>query len=775
MATVLRTLVSRALALAATAAVLLLLGAPAWAAPEKVAGGIRFTYRDANASAVFWAGAFNNWSTSAAPLVKGEGGVWGVVIALPAGEQAYKFVVDGQWFADPENSVTSGEYGNSVVKIGADGALVTQAATSNTAYSPKITIDGRVHNLMLERFDAANTRYELNRPTFDIDLGFGIRLSDLLKGRVLTNIDPQKEDVQDYRSRLNFKRGSLDFVQPDLRIVAFDSETLPTWDDPARLVGDIGVYHHPFGDQQNGFEVSTPKLGFDTRIMYSDNGNVGGTEFPGAANINDYSIDRGTNRKFVFESDAYKAAYTQFRTARVDTARFRLVPGQLSRYSTTDIGDGGHSFGFGDGAINVFATSIRRPLPGGLLLGVLGRADRGFNLGRLVLAEVVNDSTATITYGQTEQQWFAAGGEARWTPGHGITAHAEYLQGARRLDMMDRASRDQITATAISGTGIAAVRTLALDRPLGQHYLVDRGGRAILGGSWTLAEGDVGLYAEVERQTHRYPAWTQPPVAPAGLANPDHVQFENVDFQRGLYAGGADLENRMLEWRLRWDRNWRYYLGREVKSSLGLDMTTFTYDPRTTWEYQLWFPTGNFWLQQDGQVVSVDRLTLLGEKHAYRLRPAIDVPIRRARNVDFHYRGDYTGTKLSMRPRYAESIFQFGFDITPALRFTNDSRWVKYDAPALKLSRAYFSQFSEVRYSFSETITVGLGWGVDPTVLDPVTNEFAPIGREEFLGERNANGYVAQRNWLSLAPQIAAAEKALQLERRVQFEAVVHF
>ena len=79
------------------------------AAPEKAAGGIRFTYTDPNAGGVSWAGEFNGWSTSAAPMTKDAKGVWSVVVPLPAGEHQYKFVVDGQWIADPENGATAGD------------------------------------------------------------------------------------------------------------------------------------------------------------------------------------------------------------------------------------------------------------------------------------------------------------------------------------------------------------------------------------------------------------------------------------------------------------------------------------------------------------------------------------------------------------------------------------------------------------------------------------------------------------------------------------------
>jgi len=788
MATALRNLIVRAAVLAALVAAVLLTGTPAGASPEKVGGGIRFTYTDPNAKSVAWAGVFNNWSTTANPMAKDAAGVWTVVIPLPAGEQQYKFVADGQWFADPENGVTGGDFGNSVVKVGPDGNLIAQAATSNTPYSPKISISGRDHTLFEEVYDSPLSRYELSRPLFDIDLDFGIRLSDMLKGHVLTNINPQKEDVQDYQSRLNWKRGSLEFDRPDLKLLAFDSETIPTWDDPAHLVGNIGIYDHPFGYLQDGFLLTTPKYGLDTQVLYSDNSDVGGTSFPAVSySAPEYDpatgmpvIDPSTNLQVwqPFEPDtSLRHWLTHFPTVRSGSG-FVLTPNQLLKITSTDVGNGGNGYGYGDGATNVFAASVRHTWSGDLgklRAGLLGRTDRGYHLGNLVLAQTTTDSSGTLTYGQTEQESFAGGAEVQWTAPRGVTLHAEYLQGAHRLDMMDRALRFDFVAHGITAAGPGVVTFDSLPPPLGQHYDLDESSRFIGGGSWTFAQGDVGLFAEYEHQVHHYPVWSQPPLGPAGLLNVDHELVGNVDLQRGVYDAGADLDNSMDELRLRWDRNWRYYLGREVKTSLRLELTHFTYDPRTTWEYQMWFPTGNMWLQQSGQVVRIDRMTVLGEEHAYTLRPSIEVPIRRARNVTFDWHGDFTGTKLSLRPRYAENIFRFGFDVNPSLRFTDDTRWVQYNAPSLGLEHGYASTFAEFVYSFTKGIHVGLGWGVDPNVLDPVTNDFAPIGRETYLSDRNVNGYVAETNWLSLAPQIAAAEKALQLDRRIQFEAVVHF
>jgi len=72
--------------------------------PTKTPKGWRFTYADPGAASVHLAGSFNDWSTSATPLAKGEGGIWVAVLDLPSGSHQYKFVVNGSdWKPDPAN------------------------------------------------------------------------------------------------------------------------------------------------------------------------------------------------------------------------------------------------------------------------------------------------------------------------------------------------------------------------------------------------------------------------------------------------------------------------------------------------------------------------------------------------------------------------------------------------------------------------------------------------------------------------------------------------
>jgi WD40 repeat protein len=63
----------------------------------------RFSYADRNAKAVFLAGEFNHWSTTATPMQRGDEGKWNANISLPPGKHSYKFMVDGEWKIDDAN------------------------------------------------------------------------------------------------------------------------------------------------------------------------------------------------------------------------------------------------------------------------------------------------------------------------------------------------------------------------------------------------------------------------------------------------------------------------------------------------------------------------------------------------------------------------------------------------------------------------------------------------------------------------------------------------
>jgi hypothetical protein len=696
----------------------------ALAAPEKVAGGIRFTYTDPNAGTVCWAGEFNGWNASANPLVKDARGVWSVVVALPAGEHQYKLVVDGQWVADPENSATAGDMGNSVVRVGDDGNLGAVRATSNSPYSSKILIGGRTIALFQDIHNPVTRRYELRRPELDNDLDFDIRVSDVVKVHFLTNLNSEQQAAQDYRTSLNFDRGSLLFSKGKLQVLGWDNETVGTWDDPMHLVGAIGIYQHPYGYDRQGFKVTSQLYGFDGEAMYADNFQVGGTTYPSF-----------TGQEFL---DLSQATRDSLRTVPSGEG-YALASGQKP---------GNFRINVSDQNADMFALRVRHPLGLGFRAGLLGRSQRGFDLGAALFNVVTGPLTFERYYGVFDQSWSAFGGELDWEGPRGFRAYSEVLRGTRRLSYVPGFFnfRSDFTVTAADSAGVTAYdENLLSVSTSGQGFDLDRSNRWLVGGSWTEAHGDIVVRVELEHQTHAYE----------------------------LIKDG--IANSMTVARLDWDRNWRYYLGREVKTTLGVEFTRFDYDPRTPWNYQLWFPDGNFWLERTEHVVSVDRMVMLGGEDALCVRPVIEVPLFAARNGLFRWKGTFETVALDRKPKYSESRFQLGFDLNRSLRLSADSRWVKYDDPFLGLNSGYLSHFAQCAYTFAPGVSLALGFGVDPWVMDEVLNDYADIGRDVFLFARDANGATARDNYYGLGPKIAAAERALESERVVQLKAIVHF
>ena len=88
-------------------------------APAKKA--VTFTVHAEKGKAVYLAGSFNEWSTTAKKMAyKAKDGLYAATVQLAPGEYQYKFIIDGTWCADPENvNAVKNDQGtfNSVVTV----------------------------------------------------------------------------------------------------------------------------------------------------------------------------------------------------------------------------------------------------------------------------------------------------------------------------------------------------------------------------------------------------------------------------------------------------------------------------------------------------------------------------------------------------------------------------------------------------------------------------------------------------------------------------------
>lgn len=90
-------------------------------APLMTDDGILFRVYVPEATFVTIAGSFNGWSDWTTPMTDDGTGVWSITVDLDEGKKyQYKYVVDGFWIADPDNTnATPDGYGgvNSIIDL----------------------------------------------------------------------------------------------------------------------------------------------------------------------------------------------------------------------------------------------------------------------------------------------------------------------------------------------------------------------------------------------------------------------------------------------------------------------------------------------------------------------------------------------------------------------------------------------------------------------------------------------------------------------------------
>jgi len=229
---------------------------------KKTEEGVEFYWEAPQAGEVYVVGSFNGWNTSADKMQENNNGVWRKVIDLPAGEHSYKFYVDGSWVVDEDNPETKPDgYGgtNSVVVVGESGepqenkAKVQKEvpATVNTTLNPKVTFNGRYYSeAITSRNDIG--RYMLQKPQHDVNLKLNFDLNQNMKAYTVMNINNIEENVDMWKTHLNFKRTKLTLTTEYFSVDAFDRVGDFQFNDPLHLIGDIGRYHYNFGYDQTG-------------------------------------------------------------------------------------------------------------------------------------------------------------------------------------------------------------------------------------------------------------------------------------------------------------------------------------------------------------------------------------------------------------------------------------------------------------------------------------------------------------------------------------------
>lgn len=244
------------------------------AGPKSGNGVVRFTYVSEAASSVSLVGDWNGWSPNATPLDGEPGGVWVAQVFIDPGVYEYKLLVDGEWLADPDNPELS-ENGNSVLRVGPNGTVLPpDVRTSNggdTSGSQRLRWYVRYLGFFTSERERSRHRWDLRTPTHDIDLALETDFGAEANGWFLTNITNLSEaDVSGNRATLRFDRGLLTWRPGGWDVRLFDNVGVVQFDDPGKLVGQIGIYADEFGYARRGVLVQRKFLGAPFAFVYAD-------------------------------------------------------------------------------------------------------------------------------------------------------------------------------------------------------------------------------------------------------------------------------------------------------------------------------------------------------------------------------------------------------------------------------------------------------------------------------------------------------------------------
>jgi hypothetical protein len=266
------------------AVVMLLSAVPASlsASVKKTDSGVKFSYYDPEAGAVFLAGSFNGWNATANPMEKLESGTWVITMELGAGTHEYKYVVDGAWITDFDNPGTKPDpYGgvNSIVVLDNNGNIVQEGPgekkIANTPYNPRIAFNGffLFRAPTYKNFDEDN-RWRMHRPMYDFDLNTVITINEQVEGYARLRVDSETNlaNVNALSAWLN--EASIKITPPNVMDMLgyYNMEVL--WsEDPITFYGDKDLRgtifddHLKMGKGTAGVVLDSDRLGFELRTF----------------------------------------------------------------------------------------------------------------------------------------------------------------------------------------------------------------------------------------------------------------------------------------------------------------------------------------------------------------------------------------------------------------------------------------------------------------------------------------------------------------------------
>ncbi len=224
---------------------------------------VLFSIRAPAGASVFLVGDFNNWNPTLEKMGEVDGRFEVRLFLLP-GTYRYKFVVDGNWIADPENQTSDPAHGSRLVLVERAGTLVLGADEEvekeiEEMLKPSLRYAGAFS------LDDGDTE---SKQTLDVWVSHA---SDKVDARVGLKTIDESWKISPLGAEILFDRGHVDLNIGDGVLKGFENDSIWSSSDPFHLFGDVGVYGYNAGFERHGVSAEVPFIMNTTlRGVYSD-------------------------------------------------------------------------------------------------------------------------------------------------------------------------------------------------------------------------------------------------------------------------------------------------------------------------------------------------------------------------------------------------------------------------------------------------------------------------------------------------------------------------
>jgi len=188
------------------------------------------------------------------------------------------------------------------------------------------------------------------------------------------------------------------------------------------------------------------------------------------------------------------------------------------------------------------------------------------------------------------------------------------------------------------------------------------------------------------------------------------------------------------------------------------------------------------WFQQYSEL-PFEKYTVLGYKSGFFWQSDLSYKFKVKNHIaEMNLKNKFAQHALLTEPKFIENIVVLKYDIAEKWKLNIDTRIPYYNDPFLELitdfendKDVFISNYSEISYHLSDNIWVALGYGVNPLIINSVTDEFYNRGREEYLDTVGGLPEYLESYYGGFGEKIRKAETLLMNEKRISIQAVVKF